>query len=80
MKSDILKVIADNPALTEELKALFNRYFTLESLDTSGVPNAELGEIVRARVEGKKLIDEAFLEIRRYATPEARTPKVNGAR
>lgn len=80
MKSDILKVIADNPALTEELKALLDRYFSIETLDTNGVPNAELGGIVRARLEGKKLIDEAFFELRRYATPKARKLKVNEAR
>lgn len=78
-QKEILKTIADNPALTTELKALFVRFFTVDTVALAGT-NEEIGEAVRARLEGKVLVDAAFKELERYKTPEARKLNANPAR
>lgn len=75
----ILKIIADDLSLTTELKDLFGGFFTIDNLDTSKANN-ELGEQVRARLEGKKLLEAAFKELERYKTPETRKVSENPAR
>lgn len=66
-QKSLLKVVADNPALTEALKEVFNGLFSLEAIKTD-VPNTELGEVVRARLEGARLVALAFREIATHKT------------
>lgn len=67
MNNDILKVIADNPALLKAVRETIEKRFSLEKLDTS-LDNEKMGEIVRASVEGLVKIDLAFKEIEKYKT------------
>lgn len=75
MNEDILKLVADNHNLTTELKALFARFFAISTVEMAGT-NEEIGEKVRARVEGQKLLEAAFKELERHKTPETRKPLV----
>lgn len=79
MKDQILKTVADNPALTAELKELFYRFFTVDTLSLEG-SNLEIGEVVRARLEGRRLLDTAFKELERYKAPEVRKLMENPGR
>ena len=79
-QKSLLKVVADNPALTDTLKVVFDSYFSLENLKTEAT-NEELGEIVRARLEGARLVDKAFREIATNKTYQpARDSDKNPAR
>jgi len=81
MKS-ILTVLADNESLMEAVRSVLERHFSVENVPmNSELSNENLGELVRARVQGKRLIDEAFKEIERYKTPGKPEPTgVNPAR
>ncbi len=67
-KALILKGIADNPALMEELKKLFMDEFEMPRLPVH-MPNEQLGEIVRANIQGKLVIESVFDKILEYRTP-----------
>lgn len=75
----ILSTLADNPALTEAVRKAIEKHFSLENMETS-LPNAELGELVRAKVEGMKMIDLAFKEIARNKSTPDPVSRVNEAR
>lgn len=66
-KSIILKGIADNPALMEELKKLFLEEFDIDLVPTMN--NEQLGEVVRASMFGKDVIEKVFSKILEYKTP-----------
>lgn len=67
-KALILKGIADNPALFDELKKLLMDEFNLDSVDKT-TSNEVLGQIVRANLTGKDAIERAFSKILEYKTP-----------
>lgn len=77
MTPDILKVIADNPTLLKAVRETVEKHFSLENIDTS-LSNTEMGEVVRAKVDGLKMIDAAFKEIERHKSfaekPKAENP------
>ncbi len=73
-KAIILKGIADNPALMEELKKLLMDEFVTPTLEM-GYSNERLGEMVKARLTGVSAIERAFRKIMEYKTLE---PKVEG--
>lgn len=73
-KSTILKTIADNPALMDELKKLLLEEFESEPIEV-GFSNERLGELVKARLTGKSAVERAFSKILEYRTPQ---PKVEG--
>lgn len=77
--TEILKVIADNQALLEAVRKTIEKQFSLENIDTT-LPNGELGEIVRAKADGMKMIDLAFKEIARYKSVPEQQSRVNEAR
>ena len=79
MTDSILKVIADNPALFDEVKAIIVAEFDTQE-DELGFSNERLGERVRARLEGKATIESAFTKILAYKTPEVKPEKENPAR
>lgn len=69
MKDPILAVLADNPALLSEVKRVIFNHVSLESVRIEGSETNEvLGEKVRARIDGRKLVEEAFREIERHKT------------
>lgn len=76
---EILKNIADNPALLEALRKTLEKQFSLDNIDTS-LTNDQMGEVVRARVDGLKMLDLAFKEIKRFKSVETKPAKINEAR
>lgn len=79
MEPNILKIIADNPALLESLSNLLKAEFA-ESPDELGFSNERLGERARARLTGLEAIDRAFKKILLYQTVVPKPPGVNKAR
>lgn len=78
-KESILKVIADNPLLIEELRKIFDAEFS-DSLLEMGFSNERLGERVRARLEGLLRVETAFQKILAYQTPVSKPEKIHEGR
>lgn len=78
-KDSVLKIIADNQFLFDELKKVFEAEFEPSTLEL-GFSNERLGERVRARLEGKMIIERAFNKILSYQTPIVRVDERNPAR
>lgn len=70
LKETILKGIADNPALLEELKKLLLDEFTLDGIEIYRASNEGLGQVVRANITAKEGIERAFNKILEYKTLE----------
>ena len=62
----ILKNIADNPELLKAVKEIILYEFEVDSGFTNGKTNEEIGEIVRARIGGGLLVEQAFKKIESY--------------
>lgn len=78
---EILKVIADNPALLEAVKTLLVDKFELDYSNMPvGLTNEQLGAFVLTRLEGRKLVEEAFKEIAKYKSHPAIPERKNEAR
>lgn len=67
-KALILKGIADNPALMEELKKLFLEEFEMGDVNISD-SNELLGQLVKARLMGVRAVEAVFDKILEYKTP-----------
>ena len=78
MDKNILKGLADNPALTDAVKECITKYFSVDKL-TSDVADIELGQMVRARLVGLQAVNDAFAEIARYKSSATTTAKDNPA-
>lgn len=79
----ILKIIADNPALTEALRKVIEDEFEVTTITLSKVENLSdenLGQAVRAQITGMKAINEAFKKIAQYKTNPERIAERNPAR
>lgn len=61
----LLKIIADNPSLTEALKKTFFDKFDEDKVN-NGMSNELIGQITRSRIEGLRKIDEVFKVIEHY--------------
>ena len=81
MDKEILKVIADNPALFDCLKKHILDEFEIEipQADLS-ITDEVLGQIFRARLVGKNKVESAFRKVATYRTQEVGTEKINRAR
>jgi hypothetical protein len=78
---EILKGLADNPMLFDAVKAVLNSHFTLDYTSFSREAEAEfIGNYVRARLEGQKLLQNAFDEIASHKTGAPSPSKPNPAR
>ena len=75
----LLKVIADNPALTDALKVKFLGKFSLRKIEHKGIDDAVIGQMTRARLVGREMVEEAFAEIARLKTISSQ-PHQNPAR
>jgi hypothetical protein len=73
-KSAILKGIADNPALIDELKKLFMEEFESDPIEVD-FSNERLGELVKARLMGKRAVEAVFSKIMENKTLQ---PKMEG--
>lgn len=58
----LLRPLADNPALFEAVKKVITDKFSLDMLH-SNMLNETLGQLVRARLEGLKSVEDGFNEI-----------------
>lgn len=79
----ILKVLADNDALFAALKKLLLSKFALEDhaySELQGLDNEAIGQIVRAKLDGRARVEEAFTEVLRYKSIKKITPAFNPAR
>ena len=76
---DILKIVADNPALIEALKEHILKQFDENTLSTS-LDNESLGQVTRARLEGIKKVNQAFKELELLKTVKERPVGDNPAR
>jgi hypothetical protein len=80
---NILSLVADNPALYEALRELFEDCFSLDTLydhKTDTLSNEQLGAILRARLDGLAVVDEAFQKIAQFVTIPANPQPRNPAR
>ena len=81
MDKSILKIIADNPSLTEVLKKHILDEFEIEAPQADlGVTDEVLGQIFRARLVGKNKVESAFKKVMTYKTIEVEEGKRNLAR
>ena len=76
---NILKIIADNPALLEALKKEFEKIYNLADFDIK-LNNEVLGQNVRAFQMTKELVEHVFREIVKYKTTPDEPAKNNPAR
>ena len=76
----VLKTIADNPRMGDILLRLFEHEFETPLLEIEDLPNAELGERVRARLMGLKAVHAVFRKIEQHKTPNEAGEAVNPAR
>ena len=61
---DVLKVLAENPVLLDAVhKKFLSKFETLKPRDVETMTNEQLGALERARLTGRKLVDEAVQEI-----------------
>lgn len=79
MDKNLLKIIADNPALFDTLKNVLEEKFSVDSLEIN-MTNEVLGQMVRARIVGLRALEEGFKEIQRYKSLAERPPLINKAR
>ena len=79
MDNSILKLIADNPALTEALRKEFEKVCTADDLDLRE-SNELLGQQIRGYEMTKIAIDTVFREIEKYKNVPESEKKVNLAR
>jgi hypothetical protein len=79
MENNILKMLADNPALLTETRKVITNEFADSSLELN-LTNEQLGERTRARMTGLEAVDRAFKKILLYQTVEPRPMGVNRAR
>lgn len=85
MEKSILTAIADNPALLEAVRKIVEDEFSFDVDsrwigDSVGISDKDLGEIVRARIEGLKKVGNAFRKIEHYKTVSERDVNKNPAR
>ena len=66
--NDQLKVLADNPALMEAVKAHILEKFNLIPSHQDKEDNL-LGQIFRSQLVGRELVESAFRDIERLQTP-----------
>jgi len=60
----MLKIIADNPQLMAELRTLlYSKFDGLTPHEAEKHDDKRLGELVRARLTGRKLVDDALRDI-----------------
>lgn len=79
MEPKILKIIADNPALSFALREVLEKQFELLDVNLNHT-NEQLGEVTRSREIGKRCIIDAFKEIEMYKTIELKPETLNPGR
>lgn len=75
---DVLRSIADNMALLAAVKEVIDSKFALDDINT-GMQNEAIGQVVRANIEGRARVEEAFKEILSYKSVPKAGDKSNPA-
>lgn len=78
--NDLLKIVADNPALLQALRELLIGKFGHDEVLSASMTDEQIGQITRARLAGIDKIDAAFKEIDRLRSVPARPQSPNPAR
>ena len=78
MTDNILKILADNQTLSDAVKEVIAKYFSLDKLE-SDENDIILGQMVRARLVGLKALNDAFKEIETYKSSAGHPKKENPA-
>ncbi len=79
MSNSILQIIADNKALFDAVEALLEEEFSLDGVSTD-LSNEEMGQVVRARVDGIARVRAAFKKIEHFRSVEKKPTTQNPAR
>ena len=74
----VFQSLADNRALFEATKEFLLEKFDLRTIQAEGT-NEYLGMVARAKLEGRKAIDQAFDEIALCRTVEPYPQRINEA-
>lgn len=77
--NDLLKIIADNPALSAALRELLEKQFA-EEVAFDSLSDEHIGQLTRTRVNGLKKIAAAFKEIDAHKSIPERAQSPNPAR
>lgn len=77
---DILKSIADNQPLFDEVKRVINAHFDKDDARTEGLSDELLGQMYRARLFGKQKLEAAFMEIASHRSRSETKPAKNPGR
>ena len=81
MHNGILQGLADNPPLMEAVRAEILRQFVLQTeLKDENVSDELLGQMLRARLTGTKIVEQAFKEIGKYKSLPKEVERINPAR
>lgn len=81
MDKEILKGIADNPALFEAVRTYLLSKFDFEAdMDINTTSNEQLGQIIRAKLQGAATVELAFREIARMRSTKDNPSHQNPAR
>lgn len=78
-KESILKILADNSALFDEVKKVVEAEFETQPVELT-ISDKRLGQRERARLEGKLAINRAFNKILAYQSPQTKPDIKNPAR
>ena len=78
--NDLLKIVADNPALSAALRELLMKQFGNDSVLEASMTDEQIGQITRARLAGIDKIEAAFKEIERFRSVPVREQSPNPAR
>lgn len=81
MNNLILKIVADNQNLFDELKQTIIAEFGVDSIiNPDNRSNEDLGAITRARLDGVKAVERAFKKISQHKTVAGNVENKNPAR
>ena len=77
-----IESFVNNREMFESVRDEVLRAFTLQDIEVDGFLNSneQLGEVVRAKVGGSKLVMDAFRKMERYKTPPKESEEVNPGR
>lgn len=78
MPPNILQTIADNPTLLNAVKEVIFKHFPYDV--NTAMRDEEMGQVIRAVLNGRQAVESAFREIERYKTPVKQIEKINTAR
>lgn len=73
---ELLKSLADNPALMQLLRELLEKHFSVDNLEATE-SDIILGQLVRARLVGLKAVEDAMKEIAQCKSIPASVDKLN---